>query len=108
MGILKFVCTQVPRQVLGLLEKNSLMIDDIDTFVFHQASKAVLDSLSRLLRIKPEKVYRNIDRVGNTVSSSIPIALKDAIDANTIKRGSTILMSGFGVGLSWTSAIVKY
>ena len=108
MGILKFVCTQVPRQVKGILKKNSLTVDDIDVFVLHQASKKVLDSLERLLRIKPEKVFRNIDKIGNTVSSSIPIALKDAMDENKLKKGNKVLMSGYGVGLSWASAILQY
>ena len=107
MDIFAFVNSRVPKQVRQLLEKNGLSVDDIDLFVFHQASKLALDSVIRSLRIKPEKAYINIQDVGNTVSSSIPIALKDAKDRGLVKKGDLILLAGFGVGLSWGSTIIK-
>jgi 3-oxoacyl-[acyl-carrier-protein] synthase-3 len=108
MAILTFATTKVPQQVKGLLHRNELTVDDIDLFVFHQASALVLDSLARLLRIPPGKVFSNLGQLGNTVSSSIPIALSDALAAHLIKPGSRILISGFGVGLSWASALLQY
>ena len=76
MGILTFVNNKVPGQIRRVLSRNSLTIEDIDLYIFHQASKMALDSLARLLRIRPDKVFRNLRDVGNTVSASIPIALK--------------------------------
>jgi 3-oxoacyl-[acyl-carrier-protein] synthase-3 len=108
MGILTFVNSKVPKQIRSLLERNSLSMDDVDLFVFHQASKVTLDSLARILKVKPEKEFRNLEMVGNTVSASIPMALKDAQDCGRLKPGATVLVSGFGVGLSWGSAILKY
>lgn len=107
MDILVFVNSRIPKQIRQILERNNLTVDDIDLFIFHQASKLILDSLVKTLQIKPERTYQNINRVGNTVSASIPIALKEAKDLGLLKTGSTILLCGFGVGLSWGSAIVK-
>jgi len=107
MAILAFVNSKIPAQINGILSKNGLGIEDIALFVFHQASKPSLDKLASLLKIDPEKVYSNIDRVGNTVSASIPIALKDAIEEGRASAGDKVLLSGFGVGLSWGTAIVN-
>ena len=107
MGILTFVKLKVPKQVRSILSRNNLTTDQIDLFVFHQASKMVLDALTRSLRLGEEKVYRNVHKVGNTVSASIPIALKNALDDGLASRGSKILISGFGVGLSLGTAIIE-
>lgn len=107
MGILTFVSSNVPRQIRSLLDRNGLKVGDIDLFVFHQASALVLDSLTRLLHLSAEQVYRNLSHVGNTVSASIPIALKDASDQGLVRAGSRVLVSGFGVGLSWATALLE-
>ena len=107
-GVWKFIAETVPAQIKELLKRNDLSKDNIDCFVFHQASKLTLDSLINALKLDEEKVYMNMGKVGNTVSASIPIALKDAWDEGKIKRGDRVLLSGFGVGLSWASAIVKF
>ncbi len=105
--ILKFVSNRVPKQVMTLLKRNGLTVGDIDTFFFHQASKMALDSLTRLLRIPQEKVYRNLHEIGNTVSASIPIALRNALDRGIVSKGNKVLLCGFGVGLSWGSALME-
>lgn len=107
-NVWKFISTAVPNQINDLLKKNGLRIEEIDLFVFHQASKMTLDSLANKLKIKEEQLFLNLQNVGNTVSASIPLALKDAIDQNRLKRGNTILLSGFGVGLSYGSILLKY
>ncbi len=105
--ILMFVMQKVPKQVNALLKKNEMTVADIDLFIFHQASKMVLDTLQRVLRIPPEKNYRNLPDIGNTVSASIPIAIKDAQDQGKLSPGDRLLLSGFGVGLSWGTAIIE-
>ena len=105
-GVLDFINTKVSAQIYSLLGQNSLTTEDIDLFVFHQASKVALDSLSETLGISEEKTYRNLSTVGNTASASIPIALKDAWDDGRISPGDKLLLSGFGVGLSWASALM--
>lgn len=107
IGILNFVKSRIPGQIRQLVERNGLTLADIDQFVFHQASKMALDSLKQLLDIDSHKVFSNISEIGNTVSASIPIALRDAQDQGIISPGHLILMCGFGVGLSWGSALVR-
>tara|TARA_B110001452_G_C15222698_1_gene423853 strand:- start:177 stop:1184 length:1008 start_codon:yes stop_codon:yes gene_type:complete len=107
-AVWQFISKNVSEQIIDLLSKNHLKIEDIDLFVFHQASKMTLDSLVKMLKIDSEKSYTNIENIGNTVSASIPIALKDAVYEGKLKRGDLILLSGFGVGLSWGSIIMKY
>lgn len=107
-SVWQFISKNVSEQINKLLAKNNLIVNDIDLFVFHQASKLTLDSLVKILKIDENKVFVNLKDIGNTVSSSIPIALKDAEESGKLKRGDLILLSGFGVGLSWGSIIMKY
>ncbi|MBL0145303.1 MAG: ketoacyl-ACP synthase III [Chitinophagaceae bacterium] len=107
-AVWKFISKTVPEQVNELLTKNNLGVNDISLFVFHQASMLTLDSLIKALKIDNSKVFINITNIGNTVSASIPIALKDAENEGRLKRGDLVLLSGFGVGLSWGSLIMKY
>lgn len=108
MAVWSFIQSTVPKQIRALMERNSLSADEIDLFVFHQASKMTLESLTKALRLNESKVYLNLAQTGNLVSSSLPIALKNALDEGRIQPGNMILMSGFGVGLSWGSLLMKF
>jgi len=77
-------------------------------FVFHQASKMSLDSLAKILGVPPEKVYVNMEHTGNLVSASIPVALADALERGIIPGEATVLLCGFGVGLSYGSVLLRY
>ena len=107
-SVWKFISGIVPIQIRELLLSNNLAVKDIDFFGFHQASKLTLDSLIKTLKIDESKVYMNLNTIGNTVSASIPILLKDAEDNKLLKKGDLVLLSGFGVGLSWGSLLMKY
>jgi 3-oxoacyl-[acyl-carrier-protein] synthase III len=107
-GVWSFINSVAPKQVDRLLKKNNFEITDVDQFIFHQASQMTLESIMRLLKLDKEKVFINIRNKGNTVSATIPIALKDAIDQDKINIGSTLILSGFGVGLSYGAIIMKY
>ncbi len=107
-AVWKFISRIVPVQINKLIKRNHVSIVDIDFFGFHQASKLTLDSLFKALAIDKDKAYTNLAKVGNTVSASIPIALKDAEAEGRLKRGDLVLLSGFGVGLSWGSLLMKY
>ena len=106
-AVLAFVESTVPRQVRAILERNRLTIDDLDLVIFHQASKVTLDALYRRLAIPSEKAFTNLRDVGNTVSASIPIAFRDAMDQGLLRAGDRVLISGFGVGMSWATAILQ-
>ena len=104
----KLYMDAVPRCVTSLLEKSELQIEDVDLFVLHQASKLVIDSVIRRLDVPEEKVFVNYAEIGNTVSSSIPIALKDAAEQNKISRGDRVMLVGFGVGYSWGGCLITW
>jgi 3-oxoacyl-[acyl-carrier-protein] synthase-3 len=106
--VFNFISKTVPIQINSLLKKNNLEINDISQFIFHQASKFTIDALINTLELDISKCFINIENIGNTVSASIPIALKHAIDQGKIKKGDIILLSGFGVGLSWGTTLLKF
>lgn len=107
MRVWAFINSVVPSQITTLIERNGLQISDVDLFVFHQASLMTLESIIKILGLEPGKVFVNIKNIGNTVSASIPIALKDALDHGKIKKGSKILLSGFGVGMAYGSILIE-
>ena len=103
--IFNFTLRVVPKMVRQTLEKNSLSNEDIDLYVFHQANSFMLSHLRKKLKISEDKFFINMAEIGNTVSSTIPIALKDAQKAGLLK--GNILIAGFGVGLSWGACTLK-
>lgn len=106
MGVWSFINSAVPAHIRTFLEEHSLRLDDIDHFVFHQASKMTLDSLIRVLGIPPEKAYRMMSETGNLVSASIPLVLEQLFAENRFTPGDRVLLCGFGVGLSYGSALL--
>jgi len=101
--IFNFTLEMVPILVEQTLQKNKVSVEDINLFVFHQANKYLLNFLRKKIRIPEDKFYYFIENVGNTVSSTIPIALKEANNENKLK--GNILLAGFGVGYSWGGTI---
>jgi len=107
MGVWAFVNSVVPAHVSAFLATQSLSVHDIELFVFHQASRITLDSLAKVLGLPAEKVYVNMESVGNLVSASIPVALRMALDEGVVRPGQRVLLCGFGVGLSYGSVLVE-
>lgn len=104
-AIFKFTTEAVPKLVNATLVKNNLTLDDIDLTIFHQANNLILEALRKRVGIPIEKYYIDIMETGNTVSSTIPIAIKQSIRAN--KLTGNVLLTGFGVGYSWGGCIIK-
>jgi 3-oxoacyl-[acyl-carrier-protein] synthase-3 len=107
VGVWAWVNSAVPAHVKGFLEKQSLTPDDIDLYVFHQASKMTLDSVAKALALPPERMYVHLAEVGNLVSASIPVALRAALDEGRALPGNRVLLCGFGVGFSYGSVLVE-
>lgn len=101
--IFNFSSIYVPLQVKKLLDKVNLTYSDIDLFLFHQGSKFVVNQLCRRMELPEEKVPVKLSDYGNTVSSSIPLLLEEYLNREDIRN---IVMSGFGVGLSWASCLL--
>lgn len=103
--IFAFTLMNVPKMVKDVLSKNHLQKDDVDLFVFHQASKYMLEHLLKKLKIEEDRFFVNLARIGNTVSSTIPIALCQAREKGRLK--GNVLLAGFGVGLSWGATVLR-
>lgn len=106
--IFSFTQDNVPLVVNGTLHKNGKEKSEIDLFVFHQANKYMLGFLRKKLKIDEERFYYYMSNVGNTVSSTIPIALREAMLDSSIKSGNTVLIAGFGVGYSWGGVVLYF
>lgn len=107
-GILGFVQREIPRAIRALLTKAEVAVADVDLVVFHQASITAVDYLTRALKLDKDRVFVNMAAVANTVSASIPIALRDAETAGRLQRGDKVLIAGFGVGLSWGACLIDW
>ena len=90
------------------LAQAGLTSDDVALFVPHQANSRIIDSAATKLGLPPERTFVNIERYGNTSAASVPIALAEAADAGRLQRGDIVLLSGFGAGMSWASALVRW
>jgi 3-oxoacyl-[acyl-carrier-protein] synthase-3 len=105
--IFSFTLAMVPSLITNTLKKNDIEKEAVDLFVFHQANKYMLDYLRKKIKIDEDKFYIYLSEVGNTVSSTIPIALCEALKSGTFRKGMKALLAGFGVGLSWGGCVLK-
>jgi 3-oxoacyl-[acyl-carrier-protein] synthase-3 len=103
--IFNFTSEAVPVLIDQVLEKNKLEKEDIQLFVFHQANKYMMNYLRKLIEIESERFYICLENVGNTVSSTIPIALYEAQKEGKLQ--GNVLLAGFGVGYSWGGTVLK-
>lgn len=103
-AVFNFTATIIPIHIQELLKKNELNDNNIDKYVLHQGSKYIVDTIRKRLKVDESKVPFDMYEYGNTISSSIPIILEKEI--RNIKN-NIIVVSGFGVGLSWASSILK-
>lgn len=108
MEVFNFSVKKAPELVQALLDQYGLQQEDIDLFLFHQANAIILETIGKKLKIPNEKLVIELHDSGNTVSATIPIALKKAMDKGKLKRGDKVLMAGFGVGFSWAGTIMEF
>jgi 3-oxoacyl-[acyl-carrier-protein] synthase-3 len=90
------------------LDAAGVTAQDIALFVPHQANVRIIDSAAAKLGFPSERTFVNIDRYGNTSAASVPIALAEAADAGRLQRGDLVLLTGFGAGMSWASALLRW
>ena len=106
IDVFNFSLKEVHLNVRALLEFGRKSIEDIDYFLFHQANKLINESIRKKLKIPVEKVPYSIKNYGNTSSASIPLTLISELKNQLENRKNTVLLCGFGVGLSWGSVIL--
>jgi 3-oxoacyl-[acyl-carrier-protein] synthase-3 len=102
--VYKFATRVLVSSADKLLEECGLTVDDIDLYIPHQANKRIIDHAARNLGIPQEKIFVNVQKYGNTSSASIPLCLAEAVAEGRLAKGTRVLMTGMGAGLTWGSA----
>jgi len=106
--VYRFAVAKVPEAISKTMFQANLTADDIDWLLLHQANQRIMDAVAKRLKIPGEKILSNIAEYGNTSAASIPLSLDAAVRDGRIKPGHTIAASGFGAGLTWSSAIFQW
>ena len=106
--VYKFAVREVPKILKKLFRKTNYNSDQVDWLVLHQANQRILDSVGDRLKIPREKILSNLEKYGNTSAATIPLVIDEAIRNNRIKQNDIIATSGFGAGLSWGAALIKW
>ena len=106
-AVFKFALRRVPVSIQKVMERAGVTKEQVDLFVLHQANLRILDAVSKKLEIPSEKIPHNLERTGNTSAGSVPLLLDELIKKGRIKKGDLLVLSGFGAGLTWGSAVVR-
>ena len=106
--VFKWAVRLVADSILDVLEDAQILPNDLQLVVLHQANARIIDSAINDLGIDREKVVLNLDRYGNTSAASIPLALQEVYEQGRISRGDHVLLCGFGAGLTWGTAVLKW
>lgn len=106
--VFRFAVRCVPQSIESALEKSSLTAASIDWLLLHQANQRIIDGVAKRLELPEEKVISNLANYGNTSAASIPLALDEAVRSGKVKPGHTIATAGFGAGVTWGSAIIRW
>jgi 3-oxoacyl-[acyl-carrier-protein] synthase-3 len=107
-NVFKNAVAKMPEAVRIALTHNGMTIEDVDHLIPHQANDRISQMVARNLRIPEEKVIRNIDRYGNTTAASIPIALDESLRDGKIKTDDIVVLTAFGSGFTWASAVIRW
>jgi 3-oxoacyl-[acyl-carrier-protein] synthase-3 len=106
--IFKVAVREMCNAAKHVLDDAGLKTEDVALLVPHQANIRIIDAVAKRLKISDDRVYKNIDRFGNTSSASVPLALDEANRKGLIKPGDYVAMVAFGGGLIWGAALVKW
>lgn len=120
----KFAVSEVPAVISEALANAGLSIQDVDWLLLHQANYRIMEHTAQALGLSMDQVLRNIDEYGNTSAASIPLALTESVTSGSedndkdssriepperkVKPGDVVVISGFGAGLSWGAAVIKW
>lgn len=106
--VFKFAIKVMGEAAVKALENAGLSHKDVDCLIPHQANIRIIQSAAKRLKLPMDKVFINVEKYGNTSAASIPIALKEAVDAGKIKKGDIVVLVGFGAGLTWAACVIKW
>ena len=106
-AVFKFAVEAIPKCVKTLEEKAEITLDDVNMVICHQANSRIIDHCVRKMRADSEKFYKNMDRFGNTSAASVPMALDEVCKNGLAKVGDTLMLVGFGGGLTWAGVLIR-
>ena len=106
--VFRFAVSTVPKSITRLLDKAGVGLEQVDHIVCHQANHRIVEGIARHLGTDLSRFYENIGLYGNTSAASIPIALCDMQEQNLLHRGETMVLAGFGSGLTWGSVLMHW
>jgi len=106
--VFKWAVQLIPQVVQPLLQRCQVSIEEVTLFALHQANTRIIDAAMESLQIPKDKVWSNVGRYGNTCSASVPLVLVEAERAGRLQRGDYVVMCGFGAGLTWGTALVRW
>ena len=106
--VYKFAVREVPSILENLLLETGISAQAIDWLLLHQANIRIMQSVAEKLGVSFDKVLTNLCEYGNTSAGSIPLALEEAVSSGKVKKGDVIVCAGFGAGLSWGAAVLRW
>jgi 3-oxoacyl-[acyl-carrier-protein] synthase-3 len=106
--VFKFAVRVIPRATKEVLKDSGHTIEDLAWLVPHQANQRIISTVEERLGIDDERVFCNLDRTGNTSSASIPMALDELYTSGRLSPGDLVALVGFGAGLTWGAAVIRW
>jgi len=106
--VFKFAVRRIPETIYSTLKKADRAIEEVDCFILHQANRRIIEAAARRLDLPIEKFPMNIESYGNLAAASVPILLDELNRQGRIKPGQLLMLSAFGAGLSWGSALIEW
>jgi len=106
--IYKFAVNTVPISIKKALGSAGIRLDEVDSFILHQANIRIIESIADKLGVSRDKFFVNLHNYGNTSAASVAIALLEAVETGHVKKSSTVVLSGFGAGLTWGTAVIRW
>ncbi len=106
--VFNFVLREIPKDLKGIMKHGGVEKEDIDYFVFHQANRFMNNYLAKKMKLDTEKVPTSIEKFGNTSSVSIPLTIVSELKSALPGKKKKLLLGGFGVGMSWASAVLNF
>ncbi|MCX7122065.1 MAG: 3-oxoacyl-ACP synthase, partial [Gammaproteobacteria bacterium] len=106
--VFKNAVSRMPEVISEVLAKQNIGVADIDFWLFHQANLRINEHIAHAMHIPTDRIYNNIQKYGNMSAASIPVALDECVQAGRIKTGSLVMMTAFGAGFTWGSALVRF
>lgn len=106
--VFKTAVRSMEEAAMAALKANGVEVSDIDLFISHQANARIIYAVAERMGLPRERIFMNIDRYGNTSAASIPIAMDEAVRVGRLKRGDLLLLTAFGGGITWGSALIRW